>query len=309
MPAKKRKAVDKATSKYVYSHSHSNLTTTTATTAANSSASHLLSSLPSVLLGNIMSFIVCPLSSSDRLRRSTRLRAMASDVQSCSTVCKSSREAVTFAINEHGPRLPGLSPDEIGRIKNTAATIDLTVVRSDFLKALSEKWGGEEVVQGDEGENFTIKPLDVVVIDLSGTYEQFAEDVEKSYRKFLAVKAVEKKAQGGWGEKCMASALLDVFWHCHLLRPTKYYSDCLAITVGGDSGGDSGPTALIDHDPSYYASGKNSQREKLRQLYHVEEAYSRSDFTFNPIAIHSVSNIRDLGLDLWGEMDEDYGCG
>jgi hypothetical protein len=129
-------------------------------------------------------------------------------------------------------------------------------VHAGFIAGLVEKWGGVEVTAPEEAGGETIRALDMVVNHYAGNgdhhdYEfnmdlmmqRFAAQVEGAYRQFLVVKAVEAGAgAAGWGaEKCMATKILDVFWHAHMMLPKEYYADCAELT-GGEGVG-----ALIDH--------------------------------------------------------------
>ena len=108
---------------------------------------------------------------------------------------------------------------------------------------------------------------DVALLKLAGY-------VEQAYKKFLVVKTVEAHAKAAgnlgacaWTEKCMASTVIDVMWHCQLLRPQHYFETCSALL---------GRPGVIDHDPGYISPKKHAGSdltEKIDTLFSVEMMY------------------------------------
>merc|ERR1712070_351024 len=76
------------------------------------------------------------------------------------------------------------------------------------------------------------------------------------YKKMLVIKAIESMvppesarlaSSATWAVKCQPPKLIDVFWHCHMMKPVKYLQDCAILRGSAVPGVDS----LVDHDPGY----------------------------------------------------------
>ena len=68
----------------------------------------------------------------------------------------------------------------------------------------------------------------------------------------------------------MASPLIDVIWHLHMLNPQHYLTSCSALL---------GYTGVIDHDAGYVSPNKVTGSDlttKVTKLYNRERSYHPS---------------------------------
>ena len=66
----------------------------------------------------------------------------------------------------------------------------------------------------------------------------------------------------------MASPLIDVIWHLHMLNPQHYLTSCSALL---------GHTGVIDHDAGYISPNKVTGSDlltKMSKLYNRERSYT-----------------------------------
>ena len=79
---------------------------------------------------------------------------------------------------------------------------------------------------------------------------------------------LQSAAEAPWLEKSMASPLIDVIWHLHMLNPQHYLTSCSALL---------GYTGVIDHDAGYISPNKvedSDLTEKVTKLYGRERSYN-----------------------------------
>ena len=68
----------------------------------------------------------------------------------------------------------------------------------------------------------------------------------------------------------MATNLIDVFWHCHMLHPQHYLDSCTALL---------GAVGVIDHDPGYVSPRRldgSDLTSKIDRLYSREVGFHMS---------------------------------
>lgn len=199
-----------------------------------------------------------------------------------------SSRAWSNAVNEFvnkGAADARVSAEQLRAIKSAARGLKLDFLRPEFLKVADRQLGEFDMEEFAgygpvDSEPHVGKVLNGI---LWAFKKQFCDDgeetksdvalkllsrsVEDAYRKFLVVKAVETHARAAglapnaWTEKSMASNLIDVFWHCHLLHPQHYLDSSSALL---------GAVGVIDHDPGYVSSKKIEGSEltsKINKLY------------------------------------------
>ncbi|GMI18913.1 hypothetical protein TeGR_g6568 [Tetraparma gracilis] len=280
-----------------------------------------LSSLPQVLLMEVCGYLVGLAPDSIEGCSSWAIHSAIRQLPALSLVSSAFRAAAGGVANFGilGKGVP-IDPLSLAGLKRRAAGLDLSRVHAGFIAGLVEKWGGVEVTAPEEAGGETIRALDMVVNHYAGNgdhhdYEfnmdlmmqRFAAQVEGAYRQFLVVKAVEAGAgAAGWGaEKCMATKILDVFWHAHMMLPKEYYADCAELT-GGEGVG-----ALIDHEPDYFAKDENSLNTKLKLLFTYERAANY--FPGGILADHQTFPVEalagDIIVEMMDDMYDDEGCG
>jgi hypothetical protein len=158
--------------------------------------------------------------------------------------------------------------------------IDLKIIEGDFTDEMMDKYGPKvyrckggsihsdsEEVDDDDGEAWELCGLMTILTNFERNGRSFSDVVAEEYKRFLLVKCVEHLTEAKsntaniWAEKCLPSKIVDLFWHCHMLRPKKYFADCMELC--GE---------LIDHEPGYVIDGRlNTLQVKLDQLFSDDE--------------------------------------
>ena len=120
---------------------------------------------------------------------------------------------------------PPISSADLRLLKSRVWSLDLTVTSTVFNRSLNEYFGNvmhQPFVDGDVVS--TLEILEAATsISIGG---DLSRDCEVYYRQFLTVKAVEAIAARRtgpspppvWQEKCVATKLVDFFWHAHILQ-------------------------------------------------------------------------------------------
>lgn len=275
-------------------------------------------SLPTVAQLAILRFTIGGLEGNYKDEYGLLCACILRDLRSCARVSKAwlnlTRDLTSFAAGCH-------TASAMRGLKTRGFSLDLTPIQNDFVLAIKNKWGHYRLdvanpMASHEGEEdeITIRPLDIIVehFALEGdAYLDFAERVAKEYRRFLVIKSVEKASkslQEIWAKKCHPSKLVDVMWHCHMLRPAKYARDCEQLTLEG----------IIDHDPDLALEGTNTLTAKLDEVYAFERLFP-GDNHFGGRLSDSVQTMLfgegfgqtfvNLALLIFGDMHGDNDCG
>jgi hypothetical protein len=216
----------------------------------------------------------------------------------------------------------------IPMLKVSVSELDLSAIEKDFLQAIDKEWGGFvwEAEHSDSSEDgAAASPLETIT-NHWGDDLSFASLVAKEYRRFLVVKCVETKMapspppagatseaqqahQRLWSVKAHPSKLVDIFWHCHMLRPVKYWADCQLLI-----------SDLIDHDPSLVLVGLNTLPAKLDRIFgkkSSEEEWEdngfqgRLDCTVDDMLFHAGGSfdVQGLAAMIWSDMQGYNDCG
>ena len=144
-----------------------------------------------------------------------------------------------------------LSQTDLDEIKNRVSKLDLKDIKKYFIKDLDKEWGDyvltmNNACEEDDEEAETSGPSLQTILDHWGGDLGFASLVAKEYQRFLLVKCVETELaksprpavvatttssapsvaqeapQSLWSVKAHPSKLVDIFWHCHMLRRKSF---------------------------------------------------------------------------------------
>ena len=287
---------------------------------SSSSASSLMTTLDDSVRSRILSFLVHP---PKKLCPAYMSLSTIAAVKNCSLVSKAWQSLTRDLVNKLStPCADIVTKTELADIKARMTKIDLKCVRKPFIRNMKEKWGHLTFsLYDDDDEEDEVNALDFVVENTYGSYDRFAKAVEKQYRKFLFVKCIERVAASKnrarkqnvdpgttqppstndpvmniWLEKCCPSALIDVFWHSHILHPAKYFRDGRAL-IG----------KIIGHDPGYVMKHKFAGSDfasKKRQVFQFEIAsVGDQDDGVDLDVLHSDNlNLVGLAESLWEDM-------
>lgn len=201
-------------------------------------------------------------------------------------------------------------------IKATARGLDLKFTEAAFFKTALRDLGEFDLmdygVDEEEFDDFDEEHIGAVIraimMAFKARYDAASDDktaiaaiykaTVSAYRKFMVVKTVEtliKKRidatgvlqsatfETKWLEKSMASPLIDVIWHLHMLNPQHYLTSCSALL---------GYTGVIDHDAGYISPHKVTGSDliaKMSKLYNRERSY-HPDLSYHSGTALSVSS-------------------